>query len=288
MIDKLSYALDGLRKRFYQVRLCPSCNSSSGEVIAEKFPYQLYECENCALRYRWPTETANDMADFYQDEYGQAGLTTDLPSDAQLQDMKSNGFGKKDFTRFIELFKLLGGKPGDRILDFGANWGYGVYQFRQARFDATGYEISHPRARFAQKLGVEIHTDLAKVKTLPKFDFVFSSHVLEHTPNPAESIGEMLGLLKPGGSFVSVFPNGSEAFSKSDANRFNRLWGKVHPVMLNDKFLQQIFEDGALYLGSLEDNHFSEVAAWDQASFASGTVSTAELLAVWRDTRESV
>ena len=280
--EKLSYALDGLQKRFHQKRVCPSCGSVSGSIVSVKFPYNLYECEDCGLGYRWPTETAQDMKEFYQDDYEQDGLTTDLPTDSELDAMIKDGFGEKDFTRHIDLFRLLGAADGDRVLDFGANWGYGVYQFNRAGFDATGYEISKPRARFGLKLDVGVLTDWQDVSERPPFDIVFSSHVLEHTPNPQTAIKDMLGVLKPGGLFVSVFPNGSSAFRSDDPERFKKLWGKVHPVMLNDVFLKQIFADCPLYLGSLENGNIEEVKAWDQASNGSGTLTGPELLVIAR------
>lgn len=85
----------------------------------------------------------------------------------------------------------MAGMPADsRVLDFGANWGYGVWQLRQAGFSAIGYELSEPRAAYSTRLGVEIFTDWSEIQGRAPFDVVFSSHVLEHTPDPARALAD--------------------------------------------------------------------------------------------------
>jgi SAM-dependent methyltransferase len=43
---------------------------------------------------------------------------------------------------------------------------------------------------------------------LPPFDAITFSHVIEHLPNPLDSLQRSLRLLKPGGRLVVVTPNG--------------------------------------------------------------------------------
>ena len=39
------------------------------------------------------------------------------------------------------------------------------------------------------------------------FDFVYSSHVIEHTPNPISALNDQLRVTKPGGMIYAVMPN---------------------------------------------------------------------------------
>ena len=221
------------------------------------------------------------MARFYQSDYRQQGLTTDLPDEDALAGLMARGFQgtEKDFSRVIELLKKLDVQQGARVLDFGANWGYGVWQLRQAGYDAIGYEISAARAVYSEKLAVKVTSHWHEVQALGPYDVVFSSHVLEHTPDPGAAIAQKLSALKPGGAFIAFFPNGSERFQTVDFSAFHRLWGLVHPVMLNEHFVCRHLEGRDLVIGQYceEDlNRLSQKGLGVQL----GTLTGSEMMVV--------
>ncbi len=152
--QKLRYAVSGLLRRPRQKRTCPSCGSASYQRIDRKGFHELLRCGRCFLLYRWPYETQEEMARFYQRTYKQAGLTTELPGPAALSDLIATGFraSEKDFSHIVDLLETLSVSRGSRVLDFGANWGYGVWQLCQVGFSAIGYELSEPRAAYSTKL----------------------------------------------------------------------------------------------------------------------------------------
>ena len=89
-------------------------------------------------------------------------------------------------------------------------------------FDVTSYEISSPRAKYAkEKLDVNIlnKSELDALRNDDKkFDFFFMSHVLEHVPNPSETLDLGLKLLKKNGYIVSFTPNGSMEYRKINSD----------------------------------------------------------------------
>lgn len=280
--QKIKYIADGLLRRRWQDRNCPSCGSSACNKVDYKGFHVLLQCSGCGLLYRWPYETREEMALFYQRNYQQAGLTTDLPDKTTLDGLLSNGFrdSEKDFSRIVGLLRVLALPIGTKLLDFGANWGYGVWQFRQAGLNAIGYELSAPRASYSKNLGVDVFTDWSDVEANGPFDVVFSSHVLEHTPDPAEALRQKLKVLSPGGLIISLFPNGSEVFQKSDPTAFHKLWGRVHPVLLNETFIQSVLPATALAIGSLCAGDLEKLRCWDRQTNWIGTVNTGEMLLV--------
>ncbi len=281
--QKLQYGLGGLLRRGYQKRCCPSCGSQASQRVDRKVFHDLRRCVDCELLYRWPYETPAEMASFYQRGYQQAGLTTDVPDAATLNSLMAAGFrgSAKDFSRVIELLEVLSVPRGARILDFGANWGYGVWQFRQAGFSAIGYELSRPRAGYSKNLGVEVFTDWSEIEDRGTFDVVFSSHVLEHTPDPAEALRRKLGVVSPGGWLIAFFPSGSEVFQKSDPAAFHRRWGQVHPVVLNEKFIRKVLPGSSLAIGAYCPEDIEGLKYWDQETAWIGTMDANEMLIVW-------
>lgn len=284
MIDfeKFQYAVSALYKRGRQARECPSCGSVNARLIDRKGFHQLVSCDECGLQYRWPYESAEEMARFYQRQYRQGGLTTDLPDKAALNALLTSGFrgSEKDFSRVIDLLDTLSVARSGRILDFGANWGYGVWQFREAGFSAIGYELSLERAAFSSHLGVDVFDDWTAIENRGPFDVVFSSHVLEHTPDPAAALRRKAGMVAPGGLLIAYFPNGSQTFRELAPAAFHRLWGRVHPVMLDEVFLRGALPGWSLAIGAHCTDDLNYLRAWDRRASWSGNLGTGEILMV--------
>lgn len=92
----------------------------------------------------------------------------------------------------------------------------------------TAYEISRPRADYARaKLGVNVLASspdsAAPGEFADAFDCFFSSHVVEHVPQPSAVIALAAALLKPGGYFVAITPNGSEDFQRTAPDAWHQV-----------------------------------------------------------------
>lgn len=279
-MSKLLYIFSGAIQRLKFRKTCPCCGSEDAEVVTRKFFHSFSICRECGIGYRYPAEDETTMKNFYQKGYSQAGLTTDLPSDKELRALLKTGFkgSPKDFTHAIEFFKVLGINPGSDVLDFGANWGYTSYQFKQAGYRATSYEISQPRAEFGSKLGLKIESDLAAISKV--FDVVFSSHVLEHVPDPAAALKAQMARTRPGGFVVGITPNGSRARLNTHPKEYNGHWGKVHPVLLTDEFVADIAKEHPYFIGSTI--RFPSSLDWDRQGQTLADVTGAHLFFVIR------
>lgn len=252
MKQKFDYLRTCLKKQFAGEGFsCPSCGHPDSTVIDRKFLVTtLRRCKHCKLLFRAPTTTSEENALFYQKAYTQ-GFTTDIPSDEQLKIYLSKAFlgTERDYSTFIDIVRKANGTNGNKVFDFGCSWGYGSWQFKQNGFEVESFEISVPRAEFAKnKLDIKVHTSLSEVSGL--FDVVFSSHVLEHVPSVQESTAFGFSILKPGGLFVAVTPNGSADYRKKSPGAWHKLWGSVHPNFLDGDFYQSFFADTPCFLAS--------------------------------------
>lgn len=276
MFTKVMYAARGVVGRLTQRPVCPCCPSSERMAVDNKGPFILYKCNSCEILYRFPGESATEMFDFYQVGYRQAGLTTDLPNEDKLAVLLESNFRgtEKDATSIIAVLQSLGMAKGDKVLDYGANWGYSVYQLRKAGFDAEGFEISKPRANFGSKLGLTLHTSLASITS--KYDYVFSSHVLEHVPNPVETIREQLSLASDNGLVLGFTPNGSLPRKAVDHYGFHKNWCRVHPVLLTGDFITKNFSDVRCFTTSSRD--VTALSRWNRSSSEVSELTGSELL----------
>lgn len=96
--------------------------------------------------------------------------------------------------------------PPLRVLDYGCGAGNHVYDYRDAGFEAYGYEVrdylqlrrESDRQWFAFGPSVPFPNEY--------FDFVFSFQVFEHVHDHGRVIAEIARLLKPGGASFHSFP----------------------------------------------------------------------------------
>jgi 2-polyprenyl-3-methyl-5-hydroxy-6-metoxy-1,4-benzoquinol methylase len=239
--QEVSYFLDSLSKLLDRDFSCPSCGSIETKLIHRKMTvFSLRECFDCGLRFRYPKDRAEDTKLFYQSDYD-AGFTTSLPSDGELERLLSAGFkgGEKDFNKYIQVLGAAGLRHGDIVLDFGSSWGYGSWQLRQAGFDVYSYEVSEIRADYARsKLGCKV-VDASEMDGIKgKINCVFSSHVLEHLHDPNIFLRIADQVLVSGGIVVSFVPNGEPALELTyGKKRYHQLWGHVHPLLFTRKAL---------------------------------------------------
>lgn len=227
---------------------CPNCGSLGGGVVDTKVVItQLRRCRGCRLQFRTPTDRPGGAEVFYETRYAE-GSTTDMPTRDRLEEEKLNGFPSipTKYGLYIAALDLCDSIPrGARLFDFGCSWGYGSYQLARAGYRVLAYEIAPTRRRYAaDNLGVETCSDLDALVADPAssgaFDVFFSAHVVEHLSRPREAFELARRLLKPGGVYVSITPNGGAGFRAIEPN-WSKIWGEVHPSMIDDAFLDAEF-----------------------------------------------
>jgi len=95
------------------------------------------------------------------------------------------------------------------FLDIGCGVGWSLLIAKKKGFNACGIEPMKIAADYGNNiLNVNIYNSLFKsdIFNEKKFDFIMMDQVLEHVPNPLETIVDAFRLLKPGGIFFLAVP----------------------------------------------------------------------------------
>lgn len=103
----------------------------------------------------------------------------------------------------------------EKLLDIGSGSGQFVYEMKLLGVDSLGVEPGDFDINDATKKGVKIIKGDLIASKIPKnsFDIITMNHVLEHVPNPIETLKELNGILKKGGTFIVGVPN-TDSFAK--------------------------------------------------------------------------
>ena len=228
-----------------QNKHCPYCGSNNTRLVQrKKILLELRCCKQCSLMYRYPKDSVKKNMNYYQINYRE-GMTTNVPELAELEEMLASNFGttEKDFSEKIDLVQRF--SCGSNLLDFGCSWGFGLHQFRRAGFNAIGFDISEPRARYGrEKLGVQIIDNLDELNNLrpASFDVIFCNHVLEHLPTPRVAFDVFDRLLAADGTLLIFVPNGGGENATRLGVRWGPMTGEKHVLTLTAMFFAKAFE----------------------------------------------
>jgi 2-polyprenyl-3-methyl-5-hydroxy-6-metoxy-1,4-benzoquinol methylase len=94
------------------------------------------------------------------------------------------------------------------VLDFGCGNGALAKVISKSVRRIEGLEVNdYPRALAEKENGLKVYSSIQDISISgKKFDAIISNHVLEHVPNPVETLTQLRELLNPDGVFVAMLP----------------------------------------------------------------------------------
>lgn len=166
-------------------------------------PAQIVECRKCGFMYANPRTGAPDHE-----------LIVDYDPDF-VEKNHANGerFAKeslqvRDYAVTRDLLAKRFPQRG-KLLEVGSGYGYLLDYFRQDDWTVTGVEPNEGLNRHARKqLGLDVLSEILPDAAFPdaSFDVVTMMHVIEHVPDPTDTLREIYRVLKPGGMLVMETP----------------------------------------------------------------------------------
>jgi 2-polyprenyl-3-methyl-5-hydroxy-6-metoxy-1,4-benzoquinol methylase len=134
----------------------------------------------------------------------------------------SQSFTLKSLGWFIYLFPLrrrgldgdirfLRALPQGRLLDVGCGSGDWLALMHGLGWQVAGVDFDDNAVKVARGRGLDVSCGALEQQNLTSdsFDAVALSHVIEHVPDPIQTLAECLRILKPGGTLVLFTPNAS-------------------------------------------------------------------------------
>lgn len=199
---------------------CPLCRSEEARTVAVEWSLVIARCKSCGMVYTRrrladPHGLYRGEASAFQEKYG-AVIRGDVahtrqPNYEQVLDR-------------LELFRPVG---GGSLLDVGPHIGFFMRAAQARGWNVTGVEQSPVLAELARsELGLDVRTGyLGELDLEQAFDVVTFLDVLEHVPDPVETLLLARKGVREGGIVLAKVPN----------LRWNLLKQRVGKPLLQDR-----------------------------------------------------
>ena len=227
---------------------CWACGAPGAHRLETYRPLELYGCGACGFAFQ-PSADADDVKRLYDLSYFEAYDLRESGTDADRR------FEADVRVRLVRRHRERG-----RLLELGAGAGYFLDAAGRAGFDAVGIELSREIAEAARRqFGVEVVTgSVGELDLEPaSFDLACAWHVVEHIPDPLESLQRTRAALRPGGELFVEVPNFGSVRSRRDGRDWPSLHPRYHVGQYTPTALRALLERAGLQVVAVESVSFA-------------------------------
>ncbi len=172
---------------------CPACGVETPHT--HRFTVNgcaIWQCDLCGLGRA-------ETKDFDPNAYYTAGYFSGACNDGYADYRGNEPVLRREFAKSVAFIR--GFRPDGRLLDLGCAYGFFLKE-AQPYFDVSGIELAEDAAEHCRKAGLPVLSGVADEATMAKlgnFDVITLFDVIEHLPQPHDTLALCCRHLKPGG-----------------------------------------------------------------------------------------
>ena len=220
-------------------RQCPLCHGKNIIFLLEGKDYlhgkpgqfPVVQCSTCSLAFIHPQPSIGDIAGFYPEHYYAYTVKTEQDvsiwkktelnfrnrKKAEIASIHYNYPRQYPKSMFYNILSMVSRQiddlpdyvPDGLLLDVGCGKGTYLLEMKDMGWNTIGVEFSESGAQAARDASLEVFQGSLKDAGFAdnSIDFARMADVLEHLPNPVDSMKELHRILKPGGQTRISVPN---------------------------------------------------------------------------------
>jgi SAM-dependent methyltransferase len=201
---------------------CPAC----GRITSHRFLYSkngcdIVQCRDCGLGRAVATNF--NPTTYYTSDYFSGGR-----ADGYADYLQSEPVLRREFARIVaDLRRYI---AGGSLLEIGCAYGFFLQEARRY-FDVSGIEIAADAAAHARQSGLRVATGVADEATLDQFgslDAIVMLDVLEHLPQPLDTLNLCARRLNPGGVMLLTTGDFGSPFARLAGSRWRLMTPPQH------------------------------------------------------------
>jgi len=225
---------------------CQLCGSSERRTKFSEPPFDILECTDCGLVYVTPRLSSEALAEVYGASYWKS----DNPKNRGYSDYAKDGpLYLKTFQRRMALVnKWVHGKS--RVIDIGCAAGFFIQVMAEHGHDVLGIEPSAPIAEHAKQAVGADRILIGDLDSVPKhciapgtFDLVTMWDVIEHIPDPQQTLHHVRQLLAPGGKLLLETQNVSSHWARMLGRRWHHYKHEEHLYHFTPQTIERLLGD---------------------------------------------
>lgn len=200
---------------------CPVCSSLEigfvFEAVTNRNPsdparWKIFHCQHCGHGFMNPQPSWEELSIYYKEDYDPYIQNHGAEDENDAEVVKS--------AHTSGTFRHLPIPTGKRVLDVGCGAGWFLRICKQLGAETFGIEPSEFGAKRSRADGLDVFHGMVEDYIQHhgierKFDVITANHVIEHAPDPIQTLQGLKSLLAPGGMLWMSVPNAACYFSRS-------------------------------------------------------------------------
>lgn len=202
--------------------MCPACGEATDHrLLFSKNGCDILCCNLCGLGRTDATDFDPDA--YYTDDYFSGGH-----ADGYADYRGAQPVLRREFARTVDVIRRY--RDGGRLLELGCAYGFFLQEAKRF-YDVAGIEIADAAAAHCRQQGLRVVTGGAEERTLAQFgtlDVIVLLDVIEHLPNPRETLALCVRYLNQGGIIVITTGDFASAYARFARARWRLMTPPQH------------------------------------------------------------